>query len=84
MASVAELVPVVGVTGACEAVGVARASFYREARRRRARRPPSSAKPEARGRGRRAQRHGERGVMGQRAAEAEAIVALSRIVRDER
>ena len=40
MASVAELVPVVGVTGACEAVGVARASFYRHARRRHGRWPP--------------------------------------------
>ena len=29
MASVTELVPVVGVTAACEAMGVARASFYR-------------------------------------------------------
>ena len=37
MANVTELVPVVGVARACEAVGVARASFYRgEARRRRA------------------------------------------------
>ena len=36
MASVTELVPVVGVAEACEAVGVARASFYRQARRRRA------------------------------------------------
>jgi putative transposase len=33
MASVAELVPVVGVARACEAVGVARASFYRQIRR---------------------------------------------------
>jgi putative transposase len=33
MTSVAELVPVVGVTAACEAVGVARASFYRRERR---------------------------------------------------
>lgn len=33
MASVTELVPVVGVTAACEAVGVARASFYRHERR---------------------------------------------------
>jgi putative transposase len=32
MASVADLVPVVGVTVACEAVGVARASFYRHQR----------------------------------------------------
>ena len=32
MASVTELAPVVGVAGACEAVGVARASFYRQAR----------------------------------------------------
>ncbi len=32
MASVTELAPVVGVTAACEAVGVARASFYRHAR----------------------------------------------------
>src|SRR5882724_4049591 len=32
MASVTELVPVVGVTAACEAVGVARASFYRRER----------------------------------------------------
>jgi putative transposase len=32
MASVAELVPVVGVTIACEAVGVARASYYRHER----------------------------------------------------
>ncbi len=30
MASVAELVPVVGVTVACEAVGMPRASFYRQ------------------------------------------------------
>ena len=30
MASVSELVPVVGVTAACEAIGVARASFYRQ------------------------------------------------------
>ncbi len=30
MASVAELVPVVGVAGACEAVGMPRASFYRQ------------------------------------------------------
>jgi putative transposase len=36
MASVTELVPVVGVARACEAVGVARASFYRETGRRRA------------------------------------------------
>ena len=36
MASVTALVPVVGVARACEAIGVARASFYREARRRRA------------------------------------------------
>jgi putative transposase len=34
MASVIELVPVVGVTAACEAIGVARASFHRQARRR--------------------------------------------------
>jgi putative transposase len=34
MASVAELGPVVGVVGACEALGVARASYYRHARRR--------------------------------------------------
>jgi putative transposase len=33
MASVTALVPVVGVTAACEAVGVARASFYRRERR---------------------------------------------------
>src|SRR5689334_403348 len=33
MASVTELVPVVGVAAACEAVGVARASFYRQTRR---------------------------------------------------
>jgi putative transposase len=33
MASVTELVPVVGVARACEAVGVARASFYRQPRR---------------------------------------------------
>jgi putative transposase len=32
MASVAELVPVVGVATACEAIGVARASFYRHER----------------------------------------------------
>jgi len=32
MASVTDLVPVVGVTAACEAVGVARASFYRHER----------------------------------------------------
>ena len=30
MASVAELVPVVGVTVACEVVGMPRASFYRQ------------------------------------------------------
>ena len=34
MASVAEVAPVVGVLGACEALGVARASYYRHARRR--------------------------------------------------
>jgi transposase len=34
MASAAELVPVVGVSGACQAVGIGRASFYRHARRR--------------------------------------------------
>jgi putative transposase len=34
MSSVTELVPVVGVMGACEALGVARASYYRYARRR--------------------------------------------------
>jgi hypothetical protein len=33
MASVADLVPVVGVTTACEMLGVARASFYRHARK---------------------------------------------------
>jgi putative transposase len=33
MASVTELVPMVGVTVACAAIGVARASFYREVRR---------------------------------------------------
>jgi putative transposase len=33
MASVAELVPVVGVAAACEAVGVPRATFYRQAGR---------------------------------------------------
>ena len=33
MASAAELAPVVGVSGACQAVGVGRASFYRHARR---------------------------------------------------
>ena len=33
MASVADLMPVVGVTTACETLGVARASFYRHARR---------------------------------------------------
>ena len=33
MASVTELAPVVGVIAACEAVGMARASFYRHARR---------------------------------------------------
>jgi putative transposase len=33
MASVTALVPVIGVTAACEAVGVARASFYRQPRR---------------------------------------------------
>ena len=36
MASVTEMVPVVGMTAACEAVGVARASVYREMGRRRA------------------------------------------------
>ena len=34
MTSVTELVPVVGVTAACEVIGVARASFYRHERRR--------------------------------------------------
>jgi putative transposase len=34
MASVTELEPMVGVTAACEAVGVARASYYRHARSR--------------------------------------------------
>jgi putative transposase len=34
MTSVTELVPVVGVIAACEALGVARASFYRHERRR--------------------------------------------------
>jgi len=34
MTSVAELEPVVGVLGACEALGVARASYYRHVRRR--------------------------------------------------
>jgi len=34
MASATELAPVVGVTAACEAIGVARASFYRSARTR--------------------------------------------------
>ena len=33
MASVTELVPVIGVSAACEAVGVARAGFYRRERR---------------------------------------------------
>jgi Integrase core domain len=33
MANVAELVPVVGVTASCQAIGVARASFYRHERR---------------------------------------------------
>ena len=33
MASVAEVAPVVGVVGACEALGVARATYYRHARR---------------------------------------------------
>ena len=33
MASVTELAPVVGVTAGCEAIGVARASFYRHTRR---------------------------------------------------
>jgi putative transposase len=33
MASVTELVPVVGVVGACEVLGVARASYYRSTRR---------------------------------------------------
>jgi len=42
MASVAELVPVVGVIAACEAVGVARATFYRHERRHVGR---SSAQP---------------------------------------
>ena len=36
MASVTELEPLVGVAVACDALGVSRASFYREARRRRA------------------------------------------------
>lgn len=40
MASVAELAPVVGVLAACEAVGVPRASYYREVGRRRARPAP--------------------------------------------
>jgi putative transposase len=34
MASTTELAPVVGVTAACQALGVARASYYRHARRR--------------------------------------------------
>ncbi|MBA2451199.1 MAG: IS3 family transposase [Chloroflexi bacterium] len=34
MASVSELAPLVGVTAACDVVGVARASFYRHERRR--------------------------------------------------
>jgi len=33
MASATELVPVVGVTAACQALGIGRASFYRHARR---------------------------------------------------
>jgi putative transposase len=41
MASVAELVPVVGVTVACEAVGMPRASFYRQTGRSAPRLPPS-------------------------------------------
>ena len=40
MASVTELAPVVGVVGACEALGVARAGYYREVGRRRARPAP--------------------------------------------
>src|SRR5882672_4056801 len=40
MASVAELGSVVGVVGACEALGVARASYYRQARQRHEVLPP--------------------------------------------
>ncbi len=40
MVSVAELAPVVGVAAACAAVGVARATFYRRARRRGGRSAP--------------------------------------------
>jgi putative transposase len=47
---VTELVPVVGVVGACEAVGVARASFYRETGRRRAQ-PVSPPPPRPRDEG---------------------------------
>jgi len=46
MASVAELAPVVGVTVACEAIGVARASFYRQARPLTARDHPTTVAPE--------------------------------------
>jgi putative transposase len=40
MAGMAELAPVVGVVGACEALGVSRASYYRAVGRRRARSAP--------------------------------------------
>jgi putative transposase len=43
MARVAELAPVVGMLAACEALGVARASYYRHARHRRARSGPLPA-----------------------------------------
>ena len=43
MVRVAELAPVVGVLAACEALGVARASYYRHERRRRARSVPLPA-----------------------------------------
>jgi putative transposase len=49
MAGVAEIVPVVGAVGACAALGVSRASYYREAGRRRAPmapRPPPSPRHE--------------------------------------
>jgi putative transposase len=45
MASAAALAPVVGVSGACQAVGVGRASFYRHARRPHA--GPAQADPPA-------------------------------------
>src|SRR2546423_15519836 len=47
MASVTELAPVVGVIAACEAVGVARATFYRHGRRQ-VEHPPTDPAPSLR------------------------------------